>query len=577
MPPPRSSDTSSSTLTWSRLDTSLHQLLPPPPPEEVERYENRPLPPLPPQQNSGVSTSCKEVDGALTTPEPVVSPGEANIDFMFSGETSPGNKHVKIACRTNLHLDKSRNREVLWVNTADVLRLGCNTLSSQEPQPELSILEVQLHGEISPLSNDSSDHSIKEPRTAVSDLDGDVEGHGMERSSGLDRDHFSSRFSYRCSIGSPAVPGPWCVTNPPRQNCSSKREVFGPPPRGRYSYRYEVLPHAESERRSWERNTLNDKPSLDLYQEVAKKLAEGNLRAAQQAQRIPLVQLAPQQMLRVERASSTDYQHSEAKQLPPRSLQHLAHRQPERFCNTRIPWSTEQLKSVRGSSAVHGTPRAVNASTPDRLSQEQQYSIPPAPSAELCSRMSPLEIGGSHRVVSVAGSDMSSRERSKTGIRHHRHCHSSSIPVEVSQCSSSSSMASSWLLPAAPSLPTGISSALSQEQQPPPPPPNLTNTAQRDLPPPQHGSTHHNRTLKVQPVCPNPNPHPSSSSSPRLLALKAKKSVSMLVAAKASNLIGVAANLVYGTLGGGEKERRRQRLKSTIRVLGDGGRVLASV
>ncbi|KAL2144413.1 hypothetical protein VTI28DRAFT_9150 [Corynascus sepedonium] len=585
MPLPRSSDISSSTLRWSRLDASLYQLqLPPPPPEEVERYKNRALPPLPPRRNSGVSTFCKEMDGALTSPGPVVSPSEASVDLKFCGETSPGNKHVKMACKTKLHLDKSRNREVLRVNTADILRLGCNTLSSQEPRPELSMHEVQLHGEISPLSNDSSDHNIKEPRTAVSDIDGDAEGHGTEHSLGLDRDHFSSSFSYRCSMRSPAVPAPWCVTSPPRQNCSSEREVSGPPPR-RYSYQCELLPHAKSERQSWEWNTLSDKPSQDLYQEAAKKLAEGDFRAAQQVQRIPQVPLVPDQVLRVERSSSADYRHFETKQLPPRSLQHLAHRQPERFCNTRIPWSTEQLKSVRGSSANHGTPRAVSASTLHRLAQEQQYSVSPAPSTGLCSTfssvsgtashstMNTLGIGGSNHVVSLAGSDMSSSERSKTGIRHYRHCHSSSIPAEVFHRSSLSSM-SSWSMPAAPSLvPTGISSALSQEQ---PPPSNLTNTAQRDLHPPQHGSTHHNRTLKAQPGCLNPKPYPRPDYSPRLLALKAKTSVSTLVAIKASDLIGAAVNFVNSALGGGEKERRRQRLKNSIRVLGDGGRVLAS-
>ncbi|KAL2198975.1 hypothetical protein P885DRAFT_58385 [Corynascus similis CBS 632.67] len=344
MPLPRSSDISSSTLRWSRLDASLHQLqLPPPPSEEVERYKNRALPPLPPRRNSGISTSSKEMDGTLTSPRPVVSPSEASVDLKFCGEISPGNKHVKMACKTNLHLDKSRNRKVLWVNTADVLRLGSNTLGSQEPRPELSMLEVQLHGEISPLSNDSSDHSIKEPRTAVSDIDGDVEGH-------------------------------------------------------------------ESERQSWEWNTRSDKPSQDLYQEAAKKLAEGDFRAAQQAQRIPQVQLAPDQVLRVERASSADYRHFETKQLPP-------------------------------------------------------------------------------RVIFI-----------------------------------------------------------------------LLNTIQ---------------LITIEPSKPNPPDY-----NPRLLALKAKTSVSTLVAIKASDLIGAAVNLVNSALGGGEKERRRrrrrQRLKNSIRVLGDGGRVLAS-
>jgi hypothetical protein len=135
----QSTDISSSTLEFSRAETPLPQGLHPPPPEhELKRYGREPLPPLPRKRASAVSDFSEELNDALATPRPVVSPDEGSIDVYYCQSPSdPGD--AETIQPTDKHTDIQR-RAGLKVNTADVSRAWPETPIS--PQRKSSVQKM---------------------------------------------------------------------------------------------------------------------------------------------------------------------------------------------------------------------------------------------------------------------------------------------------------------------------------------------------------------------------------------------------------------------------------------------------
>ncbi|KAL2155118.1 hypothetical protein VTH82DRAFT_3794 [Thermothelomyces myriococcoides] len=161
---------SSSTPRRSRPKLRTSRSLPPPPPEEIEMYWKRPLPPLPQRRNSVLLAFRKEVDEALATPEPVVRLENGTIQLIFSGKTLPDGAQAEISFQTDTCLDKTRCRKGLKINTGFIR-------AEESHSPTFTHLhsELQLDGEVSPLSDDTGDYSPRGPSTAVSSVDDDVE------------------------------------------------------------------------------------------------------------------------------------------------------------------------------------------------------------------------------------------------------------------------------------------------------------------------------------------------------------------------------------------------------------------
>ncbi|KAL2168116.1 hypothetical protein VTG60DRAFT_380 [Thermothelomyces hinnuleus] len=567
---PQTVGISSSTLGRSRPNLRTQRSLPPPPPEEIARYEKRPLPPLPSRRNSVLSAFSKEVDEALATPEPVVSPDEGTIYLIFCDETLPGDAHAEIGCQADTCLDKNRHREELRIDTGLVRSVGSDTPSFPQPQSKL-----QLHGGVSPLSDDSGDYSPGESRTAVSDVDGDAEGYGWNLSSGAAWDYLGSSFSHRRSIRSSAVPSPLRVTKPPKPSSTPERELSGFSTYDEHSSRLVPSPRIENERGGLWRDTPSTKPTLDMHLETVKQLSQGDCWAAQQAQSTKQAHVTTLQVPQAKRAShASDHHRFGVEHLPP--PQHRVHRQPEHSSNIRPSWSTEQLGPAWRPTAVHGTPGAVNASTfGGRIPQQQQKSILPSPSRSSSgprsrfswdSDTSPHDAVGSPETggsisISTGSSDMSGDARSNTSARHHRRHHSSGIMTKVFHRASSNCLTTP---PPPPSSQPNSNSQHQQQQQQQQQLPSCHFHPQHDVTQqPSRASQHHFQ---------HPGPSPA--------VLKTKSSMSALVT-KTTDLVDAAAefwnrsaaSVMDGTFGGGK--RRKRKLKSSIRVLGDGGQLLA--
>ncbi|KAL2165474.1 hypothetical protein VTH06DRAFT_774 [Thermothelomyces fergusii] len=165
---PQIAGTSSSTPGRPRPKLRTRRSLPPPPPEEIAKYEKRSLPPLPPRRNSTLSAFSKEMDEALATPRPVTSPDDGTNSLAFRDEPPPGDAHTEMGCQAGKSLDKSRHGEALKICTPTF------------PPPQSN---QQLHGGVSPLSDDSGNYSPGEPRSAVSDVDDDAEDHSWDLAS----------------------------------------------------------------------------------------------------------------------------------------------------------------------------------------------------------------------------------------------------------------------------------------------------------------------------------------------------------------------------------------------------------
>jgi hypothetical protein len=249
-----------------------------------------------------VSAFSKEVDDILATPEPVVTPDEGSIHLMLCREATSDNGRAEIVYPADRHTkDKNQKREELKVNTADVPRGGVETLSSPQPQHKASISKVykisglenaptyrqttptghnsekkvqrvtglgvpseeieqhrqirrehkiQVHGEVSPLSNTGSDLSPEE-RTAVSAIDGNAEGCGWGRSSEPAGGYFSPDHPARHRTGSDAsaLPSPLRVTKARRPN-SSERELLSSTRYSGHSPHPVLVPRVENEQAS---------------------------------------------------------------------------------------------------------------------------------------------------------------------------------------------------------------------------------------------------------------------------------------------------------------------------------------
>ncbi|KAK3300048.1 uncharacterized protein B0H64DRAFT_448084 [Chaetomium fimeti] len=621
MPLPQSPDISSSTLGWSGPDAPVHHPLAPPPRREVERYGKRALPPVPLHRHSGVSAFSKEVDDALATPAPVVSPAEGSIYLMFCDEPTD-NGHAEITYNPDKPADKHLKKEGLKVNTAGVPGAGFETLRSPQPQHKLSISKIQkmsginaptyrettptghdsakkiqrvtgigvpseaiqqqkrireehkiqTHGEeVSPLSNSGSDYGLEEPKTAVSELDGDGEGHGKGYFSRSGWGYFGSGHPYR-----------------------RKYWLNRPAEYGGYSPRPLLSPRLESERASPGWNSPS-KFTPDLYHETIKEVAQAGAHSPLEDNRIRRAQLATQQFLQGSNTSSTGSHGSPGpKPLPPLPVQHGHHRQPGHSSDTRPSGSAERIQPVwRPSNPQQEAPRAVSASTfgrhPNRF-HAQQHSTTPSPSPsrdpqppskfdfDSDSDTNPNTTGtpntGSSIPVSIP-SDLSEGTTPNRPHRRHRHRHSSSgggggggIIAKVFHHHRTSA--------------TSMTTAPGT-----PPPPVPTNTPQQPSFP-QGTTTTTTTTATTYPPSlrpsSNPNPYPYTPSQPSnpnpntnpgLGGPKSKTAVASL-AARTTGLVGAAADFILArAAGAGTEERRRQRLKSSIRVLGDGGQVLS--
>ncbi|KAH6651086.1 hypothetical protein F5144DRAFT_589395 [Chaetomium tenue] len=601
MPLPRSPDVSSSTLGWSGSDAPAHHPLAPPPRREVERYGKRALPPVPLQRDPGVSAFSKEVDEALATPAPVVSPAEGSIYLMFCGDPAD-NGQAETTHNPDKIADKYQRKEGLKVNTAGVPRAESETLRSPRPQHKLSISriqklsgvnaptyrettptghdsakklqrvtgigvlseaiqqqkrireehKIQSHGEeVSPLSNNGSDYGSEEPKTAVSELDGDAEGHGKGYFSGSSWGYFGSGNPYRRSTGSTGLPSPLRLIRPSRPSRSPEKELLGSARYGGYSPRPALSPRIESERVSPGWNTPSGKFSPDLYHETIKEVAEASADSPQEENRSRRAELAAQRFLQVRGTGSAGSHGSPSpKPLPPLPHQRHHPHQPGPSSDARLSGNAERSQPVwRPSNTQQEPPRAL----PSKFDFDSDSDSDSKPNT-----IGTSDTGGS--IPASITSDISDGNRHRRH-RHHHH-RSSGIMAKVFHRTSATSMVT------APSTP----------------PPVPANTPQQPTFP-QDTSYHHYTTQDI--YHPNSRPNPNTNSNPtftpqpsnNIRALKPKSSLTSL-AARTNNLVGAAADFILAKTAGagvgvhGAEERRRQRLKSSIRVLGDGGQVL---
>ncbi|EAQ93607.1 hypothetical protein CHGG_01842 [Chaetomium globosum CBS 148.51] len=603
MPLPRSPDVSSSTLGWSGSHAPAHHPLAPPPLREVERYGKRSLPPVPLQRDPRVSAFSKEVDEALATPAPVVSPAEGSIYLMFCGDPTD-NGQAETTSNTDKIAEKHQKKEGLKVNTAGVPGAESELLRSPQPQHKLSISKIQkisgvhaptyrettptghdsakkiqrvtgigvlsetiqqqkrireehkiqLHGEeVSPLSNNGSDYGSEEPKTAVSELDGDAEGHGKGYFSGSSWGYFGSGHPYRRSTGSTGLPSPLRLIRPSRPSRSPEKELPEPARYGGYLPRPALSPWLESERMSPGWNTPSGKFSPDLYHETIKEVAEAGTNSPEGENRSRRAELAAQRFLQADGTGSAGNHGSpNPKPLPPLPHQRRHPHQLGHFPDARPTGSSERIQPVwRPYNTQQELPRAL----PSKFDFDSDSDSDSKPNT-----IGTSDTGGS--IPASITSDISDGNRHRRP-RHHHHHRSSGIMAKVFHRTSATSMTTA----------------------PGSPPPVPTNTPQQptfpqDTHPHHHTTTqdgiHHSNNSRPNPN-PNPTPQPlptstsqpqpvstSTSSNTNTRALKPKSSLTSL-AARTNNLVGAAADFILAKTA---EERRRQRLKNYISVFG---------
>ncbi|KAK4097542.1 hypothetical protein N658DRAFT_510324 [Parathielavia hyrcaniae] len=176
----QSSDLSSSTLGAPRVETPpMHPLShSPPKTEEVELYENRELHlvPMTTKRGSVASALSKEIDVAFApqeataTAEPPATPGEGPKLASIRGV--PNVPTFKTTTPTGHNPEKKIQKLTGLGDTPEAKKQRMRILKEQQKH---------LHGEeISPVSISSSDRGSEGLRTAVSDLDGNTEADGRE-------------------------------------------------------------------------------------------------------------------------------------------------------------------------------------------------------------------------------------------------------------------------------------------------------------------------------------------------------------------------------------------------------------
>ncbi|KAK4234838.1 hypothetical protein C8A03DRAFT_37354 [Achaetomium macrosporum] len=612
---PQSTDVSSSSLALSGTGSpSLHPLSAHPP-REVERYEKRALPPVPPKRESGVSNFSKVVDDALATPDPVDTPEGSIVPFIYrpslSPRAAPEDGDAEFVEILDYPTDSKQRRGDLKLATADLPAtatgsalspkvakvLGVrnprkNTPSGHESPEKVKRLvgfELacagskaqmqhrseqygQLQGEVSPLSNTSSPYDHDDPRTAVSDLDAEAEADGRvfspEPSPGY---FFSSENPHRHSTGSSPFPGPLRVVKPARSNRSPQGRVTEMPRHGEGPSHFQGDMDLAT---GYDRPTPSDRPSSDLYHEAAKQLAKEDTLAAQRAKQSTARQFRIQQFMQMGTESSADtYRNSKSKQLPPLPHQYRRrrHQHPEQHpSDARPSGSTERLQPVwRPSNAQQDSPRAVSASTFGRLTHRfhaQQYSASPSSFPDPGPRSVFECDSDSHGAGTIDTPDTGGSI--PISLQSSGDCPS---PAACSRHSSSIMAKVFHRISASPTTPT-------------PPVPNNT--------PLEPSFLRSHRLQHNSPSVPAAYSHSHSSfpSSINHNKIKAKTSMSALTsaaAAKTNDLVSAAAEFIIHksasgissmsmSMSGGSKEsQRRERLKSSIRVLPDGRQVVA--
>ncbi|AEO70082.1 uncharacterized protein THITE_2121003 [Thermothielavioides terrestris NRRL 8126] len=620
-----SANVSSSSLGLSGAETPLPNSLSPPPPRDAERYEKRILPQVPRKRESGVSNFSKEVDEALATPDSVITPDEGSICLIYrpspSPRSAPGGGDAEFAAALDHEKDDNQKREDLKLDIANLptsvpggvlspkvakvlgvlgprestpsghkspakvrrltgFELACEG-SSQLNKRHRAKEHTQLHGEVSPVSNESSPYDHEEPKTAVSDLDAGPEADGWTYSPEPSPGYYGSRDAHLHSAESSVVPQPLRVAKPARPSRSPERKVLETPPyvEGSPRLRDIVDPGVSGHR------TPSDKSSPDPYHEAAKQLAKGDAMATQQArqaERSQAEQLAVQQFVEAGRASGAGSHRSyDSRKLP--SLPHQNYRHlPSDLPSGGIPSGDDERRVPvwRPSNYQQGSPRTVSASTFGRLTRRFHAQDP----GQRSKSGDDTDNYPSTRTPDTGGSiPFSFGPSDKGGKANTRHRHSSSVMAKVFFGRTSASPT----IPRTPATPT-------------PPVPNNTpiEPSFRHTRAHHHANTHaHAHHANPYNLTPSPPSHSSSSafpiSTPELrvgtgeetaaaAAAKAKTKASMsALAAKTNDLVGAAAGFLskstanIGHVSMSGDERRRQRLKSSIRVLGDGGRVLA--
>ncbi|SPQ17881.1 4e7d66d9-0422-4270-ac91-91cf43ec624e [Thermothielavioides terrestris] len=189
-----SANVSSSSLGLSGAETPLPNSLSPPPPRDAERYEKRILPQVPRKRESGVSNFSKEVDEALATPDSVITPDEdhekddnqkredlkldiANLPTSVPGGVLSPKVAKVLGVLGPRESTPSGHKSPAKVRRLTGFELACEG-SSQLNKRHRAKEHTQLHGEVSPVSNESSPYDHEEPKTAVSDLDAGPEADG---------------------------------------------------------------------------------------------------------------------------------------------------------------------------------------------------------------------------------------------------------------------------------------------------------------------------------------------------------------------------------------------------------------
>ncbi len=347
----------------------------------------------------------------------------------------------------------------------------------------------------------------------------------------------------RGSAGSSAIPRPLRVVKPERPCRSPVRKPLESP----------GLPLSPRLRRAgatlgWD--IPSDPPSPDLYHETAKQLAKDDALVTPEAQRNKARQHAVEQFLQA--ASSSESRHSPGvKQLPLLPQQHHHRHQPHHSPDTRPPSNTTPPRPIwRPPNPQQVSPRTVSASTFGRFSPRSKFDT-----GDSDSNNSPHAIGTPETVGSIPIS-LASSDASEANPRRGRGSGTSIITKAFRRVS------------ATPTSSPTISSAS-------PPAPNHTPPLHTSLPRSgviENSSTTLQKRSAATPAAATP---PTPRKSPlSTFAAKTAKTTDMVATAAAELFHKSASGIGLGPMALSSDERRRQRLKSSIRVVGEGGRVL---
>ncbi|KAL2270919.1 hypothetical protein VTJ83DRAFT_290 [Remersonia thermophila] len=587
----QSPDASTSTLCEVRTRSAPpYDSLSPPPRRRLENLRQEFLPPSSLRRNPGVIAFGQEVDAALATPEPAMSADEASILLMFRLE-GPAESHqdkpnpAESEHATGKHLKRKKKTPDLRLRSADGAQEPLDAALPPQAQPPIytvyevtGMQHVPSVRETTPTGHRSEKkiHKItglevaserpgqrhgghKEP------LDSEVSSgseHGDEQGSG----YRNADRHVRRSFDSSAMPSPLRIAkHPPRPpGRSPERPVSCSPRYSRELTRSPLSPRFERFSLGFGRDTPGIESAPDLYHEAAQELARQDPLTAQQSKPDATIRLAAEMLLRPVSAPGIDDRY-------PRS--------PPAF------WQQEPRRSL-GARTL--------GSLPDRL--RSRLSVSPSPSRNPSQRrwgrsgnhdeIGTPETGGS--VPLSLPSDISTPTSSLPdgAPSPRRTSRGSSLVAKVFRRSVPS--------PSSPVPPIGstpFNSPVSPRAQPADSfanpmrrsPPSQHSHGQPSLLPPSHDRRHpmhRDSPAATAAASPASAPIAKEPEAPRSLinqhlsSLAARtNNLAAAVATAAAGLLNKGATGLSSLAAGGEGRRRREQLKSSIRVMPDGRRV----